>query len=200
MINLQELAQTLNKRGFQTQVCQTTEEAKAAALALVAPGASIGIGGSVTVQELGIYEALEAAGHPIYWHWKSGPSVLEQARATDVYFSSTNALLSEGTFINIDGNGNRVGAMFSGPKRVVLIVGRNKVVDGGWEAGIARIKEFACPANARRLNLKTPCAATGKCNDCNSPQRMCKVTVKMERPSGLVQDVHVILVDADMGY
>jgi hypothetical protein len=101
--------------------------------------------------------------------------------------------------VNIDGNGNRVAASIFGPKRVVFVVGHNKIVDGGIDAAIDRIKREACPPNCRRLNKKTPCAATGTCADCSSPDRICKVTVVMDRRPSQT-DAYVLLVDEDLGY
>ena len=102
-------------------------------------------------------------------------------------------------FFNIDGRGNRVAASVSGPKKVVYVIGRNKIVEGGIDAAIARIKAKACPPNCVRLGKKTPCAVTGKCADCDSPDRICKVTAIFDRrPTGTPTAVYV--VDADLGY
>ena len=117
----------------------------------------------------------------------------------DLFLTSANALTADGRLVNVDGNGNRVAASIFGPKRVVFVVGRNKIVDGGIDAAIDRIKREACPPNCRRLNKKTPCAATGVCADCSSPDRICSVTVVMDRRPSRT-DVQVLLVDEDLGY
>ncbi len=202
MEQLQEFAKKLTQRGFQTQVCKDAQEAREAALSLVEEGASAGFGGSMTISQLGIYETLQEKGHAVYWHWKAEPqqrsAVMENARTADIYFSSANAILEDGRIVNIDGGGNRVSSLFYGPKRVVIVAGINKIC-GDLQDGIARIKREACPPNARRLGLKTPCAVTGTCADCRSPQRICNVTTVMEQPA-MVKDVHVILVNEKLGY
>ena len=101
--------------------------------------------------------------------------------------------------LDIDGRGNRVAASVSGPKKVVYVIGRNKIVEGGIDAAIARIKAKACPPNCVRLGKKTPCAVTGKCADCDSPDRICKVTVVMDRRPSQT-DAYVLIVDEDLGY
>ena len=107
--------------------------------------------------------------------------------------------LEDGRLVNIYGNGNRVAASINGPRRVCYVVGRNKIVAGGVDDAIARIKRCACPPNCRRLGKKTPCAATGVCADCDSPDRICKVTVVFDRkPTGVACEV--VLVDEDLGY
>ena len=116
-----------------------------------------------------------------------------------MFLLSANAITEDGRIVNIDGNGNRVAASISGPKKVVYAIGRNKIVRGGIDAAIARIKEKACPPNCVRLGKRTPCAATGKCADCDSPDRICKVTAVFDRrPTGTPTAVYV--VDADLGF
>ena len=117
----------------------------------------------------------------------------------DLFLTSANALTADGRLVNIDGNGNRVAASIFGPRRVVFVVGRNKIVDGGIDVAIDRIKREACPPNCRRLNKKTPCATTGVCADCSSPDRICKVTVVMDRRPSQT-DACVLLVDEDLGF
>ena len=117
----------------------------------------------------------------------------------DLFLLGANALTHDVRIVNIDGNGNRVAASIFGPKRVVYVVGRNKIVRGGIDDAIARIKQFSSPANCRRLERKTPCAITGECTDCASPDRICKVTVVFDRcptktPTG------VLLIDEELGY
>ena len=129
------------------------------------------------------------------------PSILSSFATLWSSSTSTraNAITEDGVIVNIDGTGNRVAASIFGPKRVVYVIGRNKIVDGGVDAAIARIKKFACPPNAKRLGKKTPCAATGVCADCDSPDRICKVTAIFDRrPTGTPTAVYV--VDADLGY
>ena len=203
MGKLEMAAQMLQKHGFQVQVCKDAQAAKRAALALIEDGASVGFGGSVTVRDLGLYEALQEAGHPVYWHWKCEkedvPSIHDAAQKADVYLCSSNAVLESGALLNIDGTGNRVASLIYGPKRVIVIAGENKICKD-YTQGIDRIKREACPPNARRLGLSVPCATTNRCSDCTSPQRMCHVTALLERPTNAVKDVHVLLVEESLGY
>lgn len=200
---MQQTAAALEAHGFEVYTVSTAAEAKAKALSLIQPGWSIGVGGSMTVRELGLAEALEAAGHKVWWHWSSPEEkavVWENARRADVYLASANAVTKAGQLVNIDGTGNRVAAMIQGPAAVLAIVGSNKLVDGGLTAAIARIKREACPPNARRLGLNTPCAATGHCNEAAcGDDCMCHATTIVTRPLRAQRHI-VILVEEAMGY
>ncbi len=203
MEKLCTLSEKLKKRGFNSHVAASIDEARSIALSLIDKEDTVGFGGSMTISESGLYDALVEKGNTLYWHWKCTPeervSMMYAGSSADIYVSSSNAILEDGTLINIDGNGNRVNAYTFGPKkRVILMIGRNKLC-GDHHDGIKRIKSIACPKNGQRLKLQTPCAITGKCTDCNSPQRMCNVTSVLKHP-GFVKDFHIILVDVDMGY
>lgn len=186
----------LRHRGFEAEFVPTREEAVALVLREAEAARTVGWGGSETVKALGLRDLLSAA----------GKEILDHQLAPDLFLLSANALTADGRLVNIDGNGNRVAASICGPKRVVYLVGRNKVVDGGLDAALVRIRRFACPPNCRRLGKKTPCAATGFCGDgtglgpgCDSPDRICKVTAVFDRkPTGV--SAKVIVVDADLGY
>ena len=117
----------------------------------------------------------------------------------DWYLCSTNAITMNAKLINIDGNGNRVAAMFGGPKKVVLVVGKNKLA-ADLESGMARVKAVACSKNAQRFGLDTPCAITGKCVDCHHAQRICSVTTIIEQKPRLLDELHIVLVDEELGY
>ena len=202
---LEKVAEALRKRGFTVVCCATGDEARAYVMKEAGTARSVGFGGSVTVKSLGLVEAMEAAGKEILRH--GDPSLTPERKAEvmrreltcDLFLLSANALTLDGRLVNIDGNGNRVAASIYGPGTVVFVVGRNKIVDGGIDAAIDRIKRAACPPNCRRLNKKTPCAATGACADCSSPDRICSVTVVMDRRPSRT-DAHVLLVDEDLGY
>ena len=158
-------------------------------MAEVAAAKSVGWGGSETLKEIGVREAVAAA----------GIEVVERHCNADLFLLSANALTADGRIVNIDGRGNRVAASIGGPRRVVYVIGRNKIVQGGIDDAIVRIKRDACPPNCRRLGKRTPCAETGKCADCDSPDRICKVTAVFDRkPTGI--SAKVILVDGDFGY
>ena len=203
-MDMYAVAKRLNERGFQTDVCKTSEEAKERILGYIGDR-SVGIGGSATVRELGLYDALIEEierGNTVYWHWKVDKPQVEQTRinaiGADVYMCSSNAITEDGRLVNIDGTGNRVAGMIYGPKTVILAVGRNKLVKD-YDEAIARIKRDACPCNARRQGFQTPCAITGVCHDCRPPARMCNVTVVTEYPSRRHQAFRIILIDKEMG-
>ena len=124
--------------------------------------------------------------------------IYHDALSSDVYFMSSNAITKDGELINIDGNGNRVAALIYGPEHVVLVVGMNKVVST-VDDGIRRVHDIAASANGVRLSKSTPCAVTGFCHDCLSPECMCSHTV-ITRRSGVADRIHVILVGETLGY
>ncbi len=200
-IDYNALTKALSSRGFLPEVLDTAEEAKAAALAIIG-SKSVGIGGSVTVREMQLAEALQANGNAVYWHWLAAKEAKQAARdkalAADVYMCSANALTADGRLVNIDGTGNRAAGLIYGPHEVVVIVGKNKIV-GSLDEALARIKRDACPQNARRLGLDTPCAKTGRCYDCRAAARMCNVTFILEAPTKPVKAFHVLLVKEDLG-
>ena len=184
-----KLVESLKKRGFEAEFAATRDDAVRIVLEEAVNASSVGWGGSETVKELGLREAMADAGKEIRDHQ------LEM----DLFLLSANAVTLDGRIVNIDGRGNRVAASIAGPKRVVYLIGRNKIVDGGIDAAIERIKRFACAPNCRRLGKRTPCAETGICADCDSPDRICKVTAVFDRkPTGI--SAKVVVVDSDLGY
>ena len=179
----------LRRRGYEAVFARTPEEAAALVMREAEHAASVGWGGSETIKALGVRERLAAEGKEIRDH----------QLVMDLFLLSANALTADGRIVNIDGRGNRVAASIAGPSRVVYVIGRNKIVEGGVDDAIARIKRCACPPNCRRLGKKTPCAVTGVCADCDSPDRICKVTAVFDRrPTGI--STLAIVVDADLGY
>lgn len=194
--------EALTAKGFTVHHVSTQAEARALALAFIPDGASVGIGGSMTIQELGLYDALRERGAHPHWHWRTDEprdEALRAAACSDVYLLSANAITANGCLVNIDGTGNRVGALIAGPKQVIVIAGANKLVDGGIPQAIARIKTIACPLNARRLGKSTPCALEGRCNAAICRKSMCSVTSVIERPLG-GHPITIILADEAMGY
>jgi len=183
---------------------KTKEEAVQEVWKHITPKQRIGIGGSLTIRELGILEKLEAQGYTIYNHWKPGLSkenILEIRKSqmtSDLFLSSANAITLNGELVNIDGIGNRVNSTNFGPGKVILVAGYNKIAENVQEA-IKRIKNVAAPLNARRLNIDVPCAKVGKCVDCNSPNRICRVLVIHERRPSLT-DILIILVGEELGF
>ncbi len=187
-----ETIEALKKRGFEAEAVATRAEACALVMKEAESASSVGWGGSETIKEIGARELLV----------NSGKEIRDHALDCDLFLLSANALTRDGRIVNIDGRGNRVAASICGPRRVVYVVGRNKLVDGGIDEAIARVKRCACPPNCRRLGKRTPCALTGACaggQGCDSPDRICKVTAIFERCTTGVS-AKVILVDEDLGY
>ena len=196
-MDIPRLQKTLEAAGFTVQWFPTAQAAKEALVARFA-GKTIGMGGSVTLRDLGLYEALSQRG-TVYWHWQQpGPETLAQAAKAQVYLTSVNALAETGQLVNIDGNANRVAALCFGPESVLVIAGMNKVM-GDLDSAIARARQVAAPANAQRFDIKTPCAVTGSCGDCTSPDCICcqMVITRACRPAGRIK---VILVGEDLGF
>ncbi|HWQ57457.1 MAG TPA: lactate utilization protein [Clostridia bacterium] len=197
------LVSNLKRRKFTVHAAKDATEAREIGLALIADG-SVGFGGSQTVADLGLYEALKAQGNEVYSHTyapkEEKDAVRRMANGAKWYVASTNALTEDGVLINIDGSGNRVASMIMGPENVLLFIGKNKLAKN-IDAGLARIKREACPLNARRLNFKTlPCGITGTCVDCSSEERMCRVTVLTEMRPRLIKSFHLVLIDEAIGW
>jgi hypothetical protein len=203
-LRLNKAVENLKAHQFEALSVKTKENATQEIWKYIHPKQRIGVGGSVTIRELGILEQLEAKGHTLYDHWKPGLSkekVLETRKSqmtSDLFLSSVNAVTLDGELVNIDFAGNRTNAITYGPGKVILVAGYNKIVEDVQEA-IKRIKNVAAPINARRLNIDVPCAKVGKCVDCNSPNRICRVVVIHERKPALT-DMLVILVGEELGF
>lgn len=196
-MDYQVLKKNFEDHRFQTAYFETKEEA-AAYLKEKVNGTTVGFGGSVTSQEMGLYELL-GENNTVYWHWiNPGRETLEKAQSAEVYILSANGVAETGEIVNIDGTGNRVATSIFGPKKVYYIVGKNKIAPDIMSA-IKRAKDIAAAKNAVRLNRKTPCAVTGECHNCNSPERICGVTVIVERPSAGME-VEVLFVNEELGY
>ena len=194
----------LNKRGFLAEYAEDAAAAKQRVMELVKGAESIGTGGSVTLFKSGIQDAITDAGITLYsagYAAKMGQDPAEaekKAMFADIFMSSTNAVTEDGVLINVDGKGNRVAGLIFGPNKIIVVAGRNKIA-ADEAAAMERIKAVACPLNGKRLKKQLPCVLTGKCNDCRSADRMCRVTVKHETPTRN-KEFHVIIVGEDLGY
>ena len=186
----------LEARGFSVSTFSTAAEA-AAYLDSAIDGTTVGIGGSMTVQQMGLHEKL-AAHNEVHWHWTDGPEARAKAAHADVYITSANGLTENGEVINIDGAGNRVASTLYGHKRVYFIIGRNKLAPT-YDEALWRARNIAAPKNAQRLGKKTPCAVNGdRCYDCRSPERICRGLVVLWGPSMGIE-TEIVLVDEDLG-
>ncbi|MBZ4644113.1 MAG: hypothetical protein JG767_1722 [Deferribacteraceae bacterium] len=197
--------ENLEKNGFKAVYFEKSDTAIKYIESIVEDYFTIGFGGSMTVlQDLGIAQLVSDKGKEILNHNLSTLSpeeklaIRKKQLTCDLFITSTNALTKDGKLINIDGVGNRVSAMIFGPKKTLVIAGINKIVKD-VNAGISRIKEIASPMNTKRLNVNTPCAVTGECSDCNSPQRICKVTTIIEKKPNF-SDIEVVIIGENLGY
>lgn len=184
--------------------CATKEEACEKALSFVKEGSSASFGGSMTLEETGILASLRERKDISLLDRATGKNpeevaqIMHEALSCDTYFMSTNAITTDGELVNIDGNGNRVAALIYGPKRVVIVAGMNKIVSD-VNSAVSRVRNSATPPNCIRLNKNTPCAATGVCADCFSPDCICNQIV-VTRRNGNSDRIKVILVGEELGY
>jgi hypothetical protein len=159
----------------------------------------------MSVADLDIAGKLAAQGAELLIHGNPAlspeerTSIMKRQQTCDLFLSGVNALTVGGEIVNIDGVGNRVAATIFGPGKIILVAGVNKIVHGDVSDALKRVKAGAAPQNAVRLSKKTPCAKTGVCADCSSPERICNVTVILERKPSR-SDITVLVVNEDMGY
>lgn len=201
---IEQAASALRKHAFNVITVDTKDEARQAALELIPSSASVGIAGSMTIREIGLAAALVERGNKVVHHWHPGISVEEDVAlrreeiSSDVLLSSSNAITLNGELVNIDGAGNRIGGMAFGPGKVIVIAGVNKIVKD-VTAGIWRAKNEAAALNAHRAGYDVPCGKTGRCIECDSPNRICRVTSIIERRPSRT-DFTLILVAEDVGF
>jgi hypothetical protein len=194
----------LEAHDFKAMYVRSGEDAAKEIWKYITPQTRVGAAGSVTIRQLGILDQIEAKGNIIYDHWKPGLSkekiseIRKLQMTSDLLLGSVNAVTMNGELINIDGIGNRVTSTIFGPGKVILVVGYHKIAEDVQE-GIKRIKDVAAPINARRLNVDVPCAKLGRCVNCNSPDRICRVVVIHERRPSLT-DMLIILVGEELGF
>lgn len=195
MADMERVRKNLEEQGFQTSCFATAKEA-ADYLDAQIDGATVGIGGSMTIQAMGLSERLSKH-NEVIWHWEGGE--LRRAMLADVYLTSVNGLAETGEIVNIDGNCNRVAASMFGPKRVYYVVGINKIAPD-FEKALWRARNVAAPKNAQRLGKKTPCAVKAdRCYDCKSPERICRgLSVLWRKPTGFEQ-AEVLLIEEELG-
>ena len=201
-MNFDTVKNNLTARGYTVRCFATAREA-AEYMDGQIDGRTVGLGGSVTLEQLGLYEKL-AAHNRVHWHQRipegmTSLEVRELAKDTEIYVSSVNGLAESGEIINIDGNGNRVASTYYGHEKIYLVAGRNKLA-ADLEGALWRARNIAAPRNAKRLGVNTPCARLGdRCYDCDSPQRICRgLSVFWRKPNSAAFEV--ILIDEDLGY
>ena len=200
MTDFSRVKQNLEARGFRVSVFATAAEA-ADYLDSAIDNTSVAFGGSVTLEQMGLYERLERHDR-VNWHWRptvDGADARQAAMTAEHYITSVNGLAETGELINIDGTGNRVASTLYGHKKVWFVVGRNKLAPT-YEEALWRARNIAAPKNAQRLKRKTPCAVKADhCYDCKSPERICRGLVVLWEAI-VSMEMEVVLVDEALGY
>ncbi len=214
MMNMENILNALRNHKMDAYFVNNKEEAKALALSLIPEGAVCASGGSVTLNETGIIDALKEGNYTYIDRYapdldaEGREEAMRRGHFSDVYLTSANAITENGELYNVDGNSNRVSAIVNGPKSVIVVAGVNKIVKDLDEA-VLRVKTIAAPKNCVRLNCATPCAKTGHCisldrggnmpDGCASPARICcnyLISAQQRHPSR----IKVILVNETLGY
>ena len=196
------MIKALESRNMEAYYAENKEEALAKALELMPEGSSVAWGGSMSIKEIGLTQAVHDGNYVVYDRDQATTpeektEITKKAFFSDYFLASTNAISEDGILVNIDGISNRVAAIAFGPKNVIMIVGMNKVVRSEEDA-MARAKHIAAPINAQRFG-KTPCTVTGKCSECKSPGCICCQTM-ITRFSLAPKRIKVILVNEELGF
>ena len=200
----QKMIKNLNRRNMEAFYCPTAEEAVRKVSELIEDGSNVTWGGSMTVRDLGIPDVLrkrrtfEVLDRDLAKDPEEAQAMYLRAFSADVYLTSANAISEDGVIVNIDGNGNRVAAITWGPKKVIFIIGLNKVAQT-VEAALARARGIASPINAQRFDIKTPCRVDGVCHNCNSPECICSYVHFLRNSRNKGRHV-VVLVGENLGY
>ena len=196
----QKIIKGLESRNMSGYYAATKEKALETALSLIPEGSSVTMGGAMSAHEIGLVDALKNGNYNFIDRDKVADrrAAMLAAYDADVFLSSANAMTDDGVLVNIDGNANRVSAICQGPKKVIFIVGMNKVC-ADLDSAMKRARNVAAPINAQRFGLSTPCAKTGKCMDCKSPDTICCqfLITRFSRHAGRI---HVILVNDSLGF
>jgi len=197
-MNQDLLKKNFEKHGFTTAFFPTSAEAVAYLTGQI-QGRTIGFGGSITVREMGLFDALAQNNVCVWHHRVAGEETRKLASFTRIYISSANAVSETGEIVNIDGTGNRLAMSLYGPEKVYFVVGRNKVTPD-LDTALYRARNVASPKNAQRFHLSTPCAIKGdRCYDCDSPERICRATLILDRAPNRTPS-EIIFIDEDLGY
>ncbi len=198
-----KVAEALNKRFFEAYYCSDRESGLQKVLELIPQNHVVSWGGTSTVDELGIKDALRQRGQAVIDRdtaedAQERKEMLKKALTCDTFLMSSNAISSDGELVNIDGTGNRVAALCFGPDQVVVVAGMNKVA-GDLDDAMGRARQVAAPINAQRFQLKTPCSVNGLCGNCKGADCICAqiVTTRVCKPAGRIK---VVLIGEDLGF
>ena len=196
----QKVIEGLKSRNMTGYYAKDKDEALTKALELIPEGSSVTMGGAMSAREIGLVDALNVGNYNFIDRdkYEDKRAAMLAAYDADVYLASANAMTEDGVMINIDGNANRVSAIAQGPKKVIFIVGMNKICND-VDAAMKRARNVAAPINAQRFGLATPCSKTGSCMNCKSPDTIC-CQILITRFSKHKDRIHVILVNDNLGF
>ena len=197
----QKVIKGLASRNMTGYYAATKEEALKTALSLIEEGNTVTMGGAMSAIEIGLVDAVKEGPYNFIDRneWEDKRAAMLAAYDADVFLASVNAMTDDGVLVNIDGNANRVSAIAQGPKKVIFIVGMNKVCGSDVDSALKRARNVAAPINAQRFGLNTPCAKTGACANCKSPDTIC-CQFLITRYSRHAGRIHVILVNDNLGF
>lgn len=197
-MDFEKLSKNLQKKGYSVSRFASAQEA-AAYMNTAIDGKSVGIGGSMTVHEMGLYNMLKDH-NEVYWHHINFSEEVSLAACNaQVYITSANGISENGDIINIDGRGNRVAGTLMKKEKVWFVVGSNKIAPD-FESALDRARNIASPKNSARLEKKTPCAVGGHCYDCASPERICSALVVLWQKPFWAEEMEVVVIDEEMGF
>lgn len=199
-----KIVETLNKKHFKASYVKTLEDAKKLLLSMIDEGASVAIGGSTTLGEMGLVDILRNGNYKFFDRYQDlpfDPDIVEihrKALTADYLITGTNAITKNGELVNTDCTGNRVAPMIFGPKNVIIVAGVNKIVDN-IDGAFKRIREIA-PMNSKRIHHETPCVETGFCVDCDCKKRICNFTTIIHNGIKFEGRIKIIIIADELGY
>ena len=197
-MNIEKTLKNLKLRGFEASFFENKEAASDYLISQI-KNTTVGIGGCLTADQMGLYEKLCEAGNDVAWHWRTpGWDTLEKENAAEVFISSANAIAETGEILNIDGRGNRLAGLVFGKKRVYIVAGTNKLCPD-FDSALSRARNTAAVKNVKRFPNETPCKIDGKCHDCRVPDRVCNALMVLWGPMMDMEKVEVILIDEELG-
>ena len=200
----EDIVKIFAKKNINVIPVASKEEACDIILKMITPKSKVGYGGSLTLENIGILDKIREGDYIFYdrtkvqKYTKNSNELGHLAQHADYFLSGSNAITRTGEIVNVDRTGNRVSSLIYGPEHVIIVVGKNKIVNDVGE-GLERIKTIAAPLNAERIHAKTPCAITGRCGDCMSEERLCCNTTIIHRQFRKDR-MNIVLINEDLGY
>ena len=196
-MDVQKTIRNLQLRGYSVRYFDTAAEA-ADYLNAEIQNTTVGIGGCMTAQELGLFDSL-SKNNEVYWHWKApGPETIARANAAPVYITSANAMTEDGEILNIDGRGNRLAGQVYGNKKLYIIAGTNKICPD-FSSALERARNVTAVKNGKRFPAQTPCKLDDKCHDCRSADKICRALLVLWAPM-MGMEAEVVLIGEELGY